>query len=150
MEIQKVLPFSKHKSIRQFYKFAIVGIVNTLVDLAVYVALTRSIDFFASHIVYANIIAFTVAVSNSFYWNRRWTFRSVDTRRSLQYIKFFIVNGAGLAINTTILYCLVTYVGLYDIVAKSLAIGVALFWNFFISRIWTFKDSVVAKTPKKW
>lgn len=138
--LAKLLPFRKHQSVRQFYKFAVVGVANTAIDFLIYLALTRIFSFFADNFVLANIISFSVAVSNSFYWNRKWTFRSVDERHVRQYMKFFIVNVAGLGINTAVLYLLVTYAGFYDVLAKVIAIGVALFWNFFVNRMWVFRE----------
>lgn len=139
-KIFSFIPFHSNATARQFYKFGIVGVSNTIVDFLVYVLLTRTLLFFSEHFYLANVLSFSIAVTNSFYWNRKWTFRSTDSRRTLQYFKFFVVNIAGLGINTGLLYVLVRYADMYDVFAKILAIGVALFWNFFINRLWVFTE----------
>jgi len=42
-------------------------------------------------------------------------------------------------INETILYFLVTNAEFHDLIAKAMAIGVVLFWNFTINKLWTFR-----------
>lgn len=131
---------SERPMIRQFVKFSIVGVSNTVVDFGTYVALTR---LGKVHFIGANVVAFLLAATWSYIWNRKWTFRSADARIRQQYVKFLIVAGVGLGLTTGILYALVTYVGMMDIPAKVIAIGVVLIWNFLINRLWTFRDPLV-------
>jgi putative flippase GtrA len=110
----------------------------------------------------ANTCSFTAAVLSNFIWNRLWTYpdsRSKPIRTQL--LQFFVVNAAGWGINTGILVLLrypfvslVTQASqaaaltlgpetLYKIgynLAKAVATGVVLFWNFFVNRYWTFSD----------
>jgi putative flippase GtrA len=137
----RLLPLSRNQRVREFYKFAIVGISNTLIDFAIYFLLTRFTVFFGEHIIYANVISFSVAVTNSYFWNRRWTFRSIDQRRVQQYIKFVIVNCIGLGINSGLLYIFAYEFHIHDLLGKALAVIVTLFWNFLINRLWVFRNS---------
>lgn len=134
-----MLPFSHKEHFRQFYKFSVVGVINTLIDFSVFVLLTRLITFFGGHVLYANVISFSFAVSNSYIFNRRWTFRSRDQERVRQYIKFFVINLTGLGVNTGFLYLFVYHFHLYDILSKALAIVITLFWNFFLNKWLVFK-----------
>lgn len=140
-QLLRLVPFSHNKNMRQFYKYSIVGLSNTLIDFLIYVVLTRTVAFFATYFLLANVLSFGIAVTNSYIWNRRWTFRSTDAKRFQQYMKFFIVNIGGLLLNTGLLSLLVYKFGVYDIMGKVIAIVISLAWNFLLNRIWVFKDS---------
>src|SRR3972149_8476407 len=80
---------------KQFIKFVIVGSVNTAIDFFIYFSLTRGADFFERHLLSANIIAFSIAATNSFFWNKKWTFRDQGKNYHVQYSKFLIVSIGG-------------------------------------------------------
>ncbi|MBU4332512.1 bifunctional glycosyltransferase family 2/GtrA family protein [Patescibacteria group bacterium] len=128
---QKLKPLA-----RQFTKFCFIGLINASIDFLFYLTLTR---IFNIHFIVANLCAFVIAVTSSFLMNKKWTFRDTGEGQAKKYIKFIITNLIGIGINTTILYCLVTYLGFYDIIAKIIAIFLTTFWNFSASRYWTFK-----------
>jgi len=134
---------------KEVIKFGIVGVANTCIDFSVYILLTRTIGFFGRYLILANIISFLVAVTNSYYWNRRWTFRSNDAKRVSQYSKFLIVNLFGMAINTGVLSLLVYKGHLYDVFAKICAVVVAMFWNYIINKIWVFRTKGNLPTEPK-
>jgi len=124
-------------TLRQFIKFGLVGGINTVLDFGVYLALTRWLDL---HYLVANLVAFILAASSSFILNKYWTFR--DNRLAgltFQYLKFLIVSTVGAALTELTLFALVHFAGWPDIVAKIMAIGVVMFWNFFANKHWTFR-----------
>src|SRR3989344_1270994 len=61
--------------VTQLTKFALVGVTSFIIDVAVYVALTRLTSFFGRNYILANVLAFVVAVGWGFLLNKRWTFR---------------------------------------------------------------------------
>lgn len=122
--------------VRQFMKFSVVGGVNTVVDFGVYLILTRLLDV---PYVLAGALSFTVASTNSYIWNRRWTFRDRETQVVTQYVKFFVVSAVGLGLNAGILFFLVHTWGVHDIIAKAVAIGVVVAWNFSVNKLWIFR-----------
>ncbi|NLE44151.1 MAG: GtrA family protein [Chloroflexi bacterium] len=150
---------NNRKEITRFLKFAVVGTIGTVVDFGVLYILHVLIGL---PIVLANTCSFSVAVLSNFTWNRYWTYpdsRSKPIRTQL--LQFVVVNIIGWGLNTLILVALrgpctafVGQVGLqmalitdpataykfgYNL-AKVIATGVVLFWNFFINRIWTYSD----------
>lgn len=134
----RFFPFlDKYRLLRQFIKFCLVGTTNVAVDFSIYFTLTR---LFNLHFILANLGSFCVALSWSFYLNKNWTFRSSGGDLKKKYIKFLIINLIGMVINTTVLYCLVRFGGLFDIYSKLIAVVVGTFWNFFCSRFWAFKE----------
>jgi putative flippase GtrA len=151
---------SKPKRIERFVKFAIVGAVGAVVDFVLLnimkivfesvglgVGWTVSMEPHQIQLVAANAISFSAAVLSNFTWNRLWTFPESRERPLLsQLLQFTVVNVLGLVINTVILVVMDRYVfqlffseRLSYNLAKALAIGVVLFWNFGINLIWTYR-----------
>jgi putative flippase GtrA len=148
------------KEFERFIKFAIVGIIGMVVDFTVLnitKLLLESIGLgagwstpFGPHeiqLVVANTVSFTAAVLSNFTWNRLWTFpESRERPIATQLLQYTVVNVAGWIINTVLLVVLDQMVFQHVVserlsynLAKAIAIGVVLFWNFGINRIWTYK-----------
>jgi putative flippase GtrA len=82
-------------------KFVIVGIVNTLIDFGV-LNLLMYLTNITSGIGYAAFkgISFLVAVTNSYFMNKFWTFKSTgQERKGKEFLQFFAVSCVGFAIN---------------------------------------------------
>jgi len=127
-----------HPTVRQFSRFIIIGFLNTGLDWAVFFALTSWVPFFTQHILVANAISFVVGFTNSYIFNRRWTFKSQDARVGRQLTVFLLINLAGLGISQTILGTV--YVATASrLVSKAAAVALTLFWNYFASRKFAFK-----------
>src|SRR5262245_59439749 len=62
--------------VKQGAKFGLVGISNTLIDYAMYLTITKLFSLSLDKVFIAKFFSGTAAMINSFYWNRRWTFRS--------------------------------------------------------------------------
>jgi len=151
---------TNQKELARFCKFSAVGTLGAAIDFGILNLLVQLAGFPK---VLANVFSFTTAVISNFVWNRLWVYP--ETRGEplrTQFFQFFIVNVAGLAINTTIFYAsdrwflgemgllagpigaLARVIGMshFDLAyngAKVIATGVVLFWNFFINRLWTFR-----------
>lgn len=123
--------------VKHFFKFALVGAVNTSIDYLGFAALVTW-----THIPYllANVMTFSVAATNSYVLNRRWTFRSTDLRWQRQAAAFFTVMVAGLGLNSLALFFMVDHFHLHKLVAKAIGVALVLFWNFFASRFLVFRD----------
>lgn len=148
---------SRPKEFNRFIKFAMVGAFGAVIDfgllnLALYVI--RNIlhwDLLAQfningNLLIANTLSVSVAMLSNFIWNRYWTFpESRSRKKRIQLLQFALVNLIGLVINNLIVigvdYLLFPYVGepwSYNI-AKAFAIGIVLFWNFGVNRLWTYR-----------
>lgn len=130
--------------LKQFVKFCLVGLFNVLVDFTVYLALTRLLGLY---FILANFGSFTVGVTVSFLINKKITFKDNGNEQAKKYFKFFIANGIGLLINTTLLYLFFTYGGFNDLIAKIFAIILTTFWNFNISKYWVFRNKEKLAPP---
>ncbi len=148
------------KELERFIKFAIVGAIGAVVDFTVLNIMKIIFEHMGLgvgwniglppqqiQLITANIISFSTAVVSNFTWNRLWTFpESRDRPIASQLAQFATVNVIGLFINTLILVLMDAYVfslffsdRLSYNLAKAFAIGVVLFWNFGVNRIWTYK-----------
>ena len=132
--------FAKYPAAKQFAKFVMVGLVNTAIDFFIYFSLTRGTDFFERHLLSANIIAFSIAATNSFFWNKKWTFRDQGKNYHVQYSKFLIVSIGGLLLSQGIFVLGVHYLKISDIITKLAAVAIVTFWNFALNKLWTFKN----------
>ncbi|MDD5252168.1 MAG: GtrA family protein [Patescibacteria group bacterium] len=122
----------------QFLRFSTVGVANTFVDFGVYIALTRPFPFWAQHLLTANVISFTIAATSSFLANTFWTFRCGGDGWQKRFPKFFMVAIGGMLLNSAVLGSL-TWLGVYDLLAKAVATAIVLTWNFGMQKKWTFK-----------
>lgn len=132
--------------LRQFVKFCLVGATSTTIDLGLF-ALLRSMEV---PLLLAQTLAFSVAVSNGFFWNRRWTFRARDPEQARrQYASFYAVNVVGFTLNTTLLL-LFAYLFLAagfpqrqaELLGKMAAVPIVAIWNFSASKFWAFAGAL--------
>jgi putative flippase GtrA len=146
-------------TILQIIKFGLVGVSNTLVDFAVLNLLTWTTKIYSGNwIILFNIASFTAAVINSYIWNKYWTFKKKQRSDTAQeFSKFLFVSIIGAVINSGIVYTVTTYIdplfdlssGLWVNVAKILATGVALVWNFVGYKFWAFKENNNEKSKEE-
>jgi putative flippase GtrA len=119
----------------QFAKFGIVGVANTLLTFAVFTVLVKG---FGVWYLAASAIGFLVGTVNSFLLNRRWTFRG-HVGDALTPVRWFVVQGCGLALNLALIYLLVDGAGLDKLLGQAFAIGVVTVLTFLANRAWTFR-----------
>jgi putative flippase GtrA len=118
----------------QFFQFGIVGLSGYFVNLAVFALLIGPLDV---HHIPAAILAFCVAVTNNFWWNRHWTFDAKHGHAGFQAARFFTVSLVALGVNLIALELLIRG-GMSDLPAQALAIAIATPVNFVGNKLWTF------------
>ena len=138
---------------KRFTKFAIVGIIGAVVDNTTFnVGLNLSLSA-----TVAGAIALVVAVISNYIWNRYWTYPDSRSKPVVsQFLQFFFVNILALAIrlptlkylppiliplienNFSALASVAETIG--NNLAWTIAVAVAMFWNFFVNRYWTYND----------
>ena len=131
------------KEIVRFVKFALVGTIGAIIDFAV---LNLMHGVLGWPLLWANTLSVSIAILNNFTWNRLWTFPESRSRRKRKQLpKFALINVIGLGINNLIVVGLTAvFVNFipdpwnYNL-AKAIAIGVVLFWNFGANRLWTYR-----------
>lgn len=120
----------------QATRFALVGAVNTGVDLGLFAALFYAFDV---PLLLANAGGFLVAVLVSYILNKTWTFS--DTSRGTESVRralaFLTVAMVGLGIGSAVIWLAALMIP--PIFAKLTAIGATFLWNFIASRRWVFR-----------
>ncbi|MDO8470212.1 MAG: GtrA family protein [bacterium] len=141
--------------IGQFGKFAAVGTLNTLLNFAVFNTLILwtgvSVGWAYSGFV---ALAFLVATTNSYFWNKFWTFGSGQPVSSEEYARFALFTLGGALLNVGAASLVVNVIGapsgigaaLWANVGGLCGVAVSFLWNFIAYRRIVFKSE--ARNPK--
>ena len=153
------------KTIWQMVKFAIVGVLNTLVDFAVFQTLNLTLGW----VYAAQVLGYTARVVNSYLWNSSWTFREQRTRSFREIALFLLVNLASLGVSLGMIWLCREVFGVTnewvaswmpkalagflkgDTVAKLIATAVAIVVNYVGNRLFVFtkKPQAQKEQPQK-
>ena len=120
----------------QLVRFGTVGASGYVINLAVFAALVHAASADKG---IAATVAFAVALSNNFLWNRLWTFRLSEVHAGFQAARFCVVSLAAFGLNLIVLYTLVDAFGMAAVPAQALAIATATPLNFVGNKLWSFK-----------
>ena len=125
-------------TIFQFVKFGIVGVSNTAISLIVY------------YIIYwinpewymiGNIAGWVISVSNTFFWNNRYVFKSQSEgmRQLLKRIgKTYLSYGATFLMSTAFLYVEVDILHWSAVICPIINLVLTIPLNFLLNKFWTF------------
>lgn len=126
---------ARHRhTLAEFMKFALVGLLNTGVDVAIFFLLTWvGVPYMA-----AQVVSYTCGATNSYVLNKVWTFRSRGLS-SAEILRFAAVNLLSLGISVVVLRLLHGTIGLDLTVSKAGATVAALAANFSGNKLWVFR-----------
>jgi putative flippase GtrA len=119
----------------KFVKFGVVGFTGVFVDFG-FTYICKEWLKIPKYI--ANAIGFTFAASWNYLFNRIWTFQSHNPEIMMEYSKFIAISLIGLAINTLVLWILVSKYKKHFYLSKLFAIAVVTIWNFLANYFITF------------
>ncbi|ERK32010.1 GtrA family protein [Clostridium intestinale] len=127
-----IVNFIKGK--KEFIKFGIVGVSNTLITFVVYnILLKLGINYLV-----ANIIGYICGMINGFIWSKNWVFR-VSKESKMYFIKFALVNLLSLAVSTGLLMVLVKKLSFNSTIAQLITTCITVVINYLLNKIYTFK-----------
>jgi putative flippase GtrA len=156
----RIVTFAKRnrKEAKRFFKFMFVGAMGAIVDFGTLNLLAHVFDL---PVTIAGIISFSLAVTQNFLWNRYWTYPESRAFPAIpQYLQFFVINATALLIRVPILALVPGPViaaleaagmapGAAEVLgnnfALALAVGIAMFWNFFVNRFVTYRHIKVGQ-----
>jgi len=142
-----VIPSFLHRErfLGQFVRFAMVGALNTLVDLAAFYLLGLIPGM---PDVAAKAVSYALGICNSFLWNKYWTFSAGKSERGFrEFLVFVTVNLPPLIINVVVFTILGIWINDGDFFTRmgkaisSAVVSVA--WNFMGSRYLAFRHSTL-------
>jgi putative flippase GtrA len=156
----RIVTFAKRnrREAKRFLKFMFVGATGAVVDFGVLNLLTHVLIV---PVTVAGVVSFCLAVTNNFTWNRYWTYP--ESRRfplAPQYLQFFIINATALLIRVPVLALVPgILIGAFEALGMSptvaevlgnnlalaLAVGIAMFWNYFVNRFITYRHIKVGQ-----
>ena len=125
--------------VKQFVKFGIVGVSNTLISLAVYYVFVW-ID--PTLYLWGNAVGWAVSVLNAFYWGNRVVFRQEsNTRKELlmRLVKSYVSYGGTFLLSQLLLWVEVRYWGVSEWLAPIVNLILTIPLNFVINKLWTFR-----------
>ncbi len=134
----------------QFGKFAAVGVLNTFVDVGV---LNLEILAFGTPAAWPyrifKAISFLAATTNSFFWNKFWTFDSQEPANTSQTVKFYAVAVIGFLLNVGLASYVFTNVGrpssispnLWANIGALVGVAAAFLWDFIGYKFFVFKKT---------
>ena len=142
--------FFRHFAVlRQAGRFGIVGFMNFSIDTGILSFLSRMTGIYKGiGIIPLNLISVTIAIFNSYFWNRSWTFENQANPSGKEFYKFLAITIGGIFINSALVYVFTTYIPPFggvtperlEILVKIASVSVALFWNFLGYKLIVFKS----------
>jgi putative flippase GtrA len=147
---------SVKKTVEQFVKFFLVGIMNTAVDLII-LNIEMAITGVTVGIGYSieKAVSFLAAVTFSYFINKYWTFQDKSKEQEGKKMsQFFAVSLVGMIINVTTATIVVNYLQspineilhlqfltpkLWGSIGALCGTAVGLLWNFVGYKFWVFK-----------
>lgn len=127
-----------------FIKFNFVGIVNTLID---YMSFGLLNGVFSVEKYTANVIAFLIAGTNSFFCNSLLVYKE-KRLTARKYVKFLVGNSSALIVSSLVILLLTDGFGVPELISKLAAAPVSVVMNFTIQRFMLFKKSADSEEEK--
>ncbi len=158
--ISERLPYPMHKrtymydALWQFVRFALVGILNTCVDIPLLnLLLWRFPTHNANLLLGYNSLAYMLGAINSFYFNKYWTFKQSKKTTSSQLLRFALISLLGIVCNDGIIWIVARVLHpfiasnfLWANVSKAVAIIGTAAVSYFGMRLLVFAGSSREKT----
>ncbi|MDI3542495.1 MAG: hypothetical protein PWP57_98 [Candidatus Atribacteria bacterium] len=129
---------SSWKTLGQFIKFNLVGIMNTAVDFGVFMILNRYLGLIYT---ISQVISYSCGMVNSYFFNKFWTFQKKEGFTAVEVVKFIFVNLCSLGVSLLVLYVLQSKGGWKVLPSKVLATGFSVGVNFLGNKFWVFETT---------
>ena len=135
--------------ISQIVKFLEVGVLNTFIDIGILNLLVWISGVTSgAGLVPLNTISFLCAATNSYYWNKYWTFKKEGQLKGKEFLQFLIISIIGWGINTGIVVLGTTFLapvaalsaGAWVNIMKLTATLISMAWNFIGYKFIVFRS----------
>ncbi len=117
---------------RRILKFVCVGVLNTVIGYGAFFILSLFLNY-----LIALVLAHFIGVTNSYLWNKYWTFQ-VKKFRPAELVKFNIVYLFALGTNMLILYIAVELLAFDPRLGQLVVLPLVTLLSYFGHRYWSF------------
>lgn len=130
---------------KQFIKFGMVGVTNTLLSYFLNIGVLYLLKDAALSYDYviANVVAFFISVLWSFYWNNRLVF---DTKQGTGNIlkallkTYVAYSVTGIVLNNILSFVWIDLLGISKLIAPMINLLFSVPINFLLNKYWAFKE----------
>jgi putative flippase GtrA len=127
---------------REVFKFAAVGAVNTLIDFT----LLSLFVWFGVNIFLALSLSYTIGAINGYLLNNRWTYGHLNRKNTLGgLLRYVSISFVGLGLTEIVVAVLYKEFHIRVSLDKLAAVVVVFAWNYLANRHFTFRPT--AKAP---
>ena len=119
----------------QGIRFVLVGGIGSTIDLGT-LRLMVAYGGFSEHI--AQVISTLLAVTFVFLANKFFTFKSRKSEVAGEAVRFAFVYGIAIVVNIATTSLLI-WSGIHYLLAKMMAIGIGVIWNYLMSHYFVFR-----------
>lgn len=119
---------------RELVVYASIGVTGIAVDLCFFYIL-HSIVGINEYL--ANIISISLGITNNFFWNRQFNFKTKD-RIFMRFSRFYSIGIFGLILSSIIIFSLNNLVGIDPTISKILSIPPVTILQFILNKRFSF------------
>jgi dolichyl-phosphate beta-glucosyltransferase len=138
-DLLKLFVHTRAPVVGEFVRYAIVGVFNTALNLAIFNSLIWVSGItYGPFITIFSLITFIIVISVSFFLNAIWVFNKRDKIAPSGYARFFLVSGITALVNIAIVHVLVNVVGAPIGISSHAWANIALIGTVVISVLGNF------------
>lgn len=115
---------------KAFWKFNLVGVINTINYYIFYLLLAEILHF---NYLKAHLLSFSISIIGSFFMNTYFTYKTKPTLR--KFVQFPLTSIANIIISTATIFLSVQWLHLPDTIAPIIASVLPIPFTFLISRM---------------
>ena len=121
----------------QFFRYAFVGGIATVVDWAVQYVLT----VLWVHYLIAAVFAFLSGLLVNYFLSKIFVFKAQEAKVNAlwEFVIYAVIGVIGLGITVGLMFILTDVAGLYFMLSKVITTVIVLFWNYFARKVIIYK-----------
>lgn len=122
----------------QFFRYAFVGAIASVVDWAVLWAL----EYVGIYYLLASVFAFFAGLATNFFLSKKLVFNAQQSRvgNVSEFVAYAAIGVVGLLITLGIMYLLTDVLKIYFMFSKIIATVIVLVWNFLARKVLIYRS----------
>lgn len=122
----------------EFFKYAIIGGMATIIDAGLLFILT---DLLGVFYIASNVLGFSGGLVFNYRMSIRYVFKNSKYDRKTEFVLYAAIGVFGLFLNTGLLWLLTERFGIYYMISKLLATGFVFVCNYLLRKYLLFKEA---------